>query len=118
MLLVLVQVEGGVEPLAHDEPLFDLEVDFFRAEGFEKDKGDKHTEGNTVHPNGHNAGAHGVGEVALPYVKQVGRGEAGCAEEIAFPKTLSVVESVDDSFILRPGVRIHDKKIIITSINN
>ena len=118
VLLVLVQVEGGVKPLAHNESLLDLEVNFFRAEGLQKDEGDKHAEGSPVHPDWHNAGAHGICEVALPYVKQVGGGEARCSEKIAFPKALSVVESVNDSFILRPGVLIHSEKIIITPKNN
>ena len=72
VLLVLVQVEGGVKPLAHDESLSHLEVDLVSVQGLEEDEGDESAERNAVHPDGQKAGAAGVCEVALSDVEQVG----------------------------------------------
>ena len=66
------QVEGGVEPLAHDESLSHLEVDLVSVQGLEEDEGDESAERNAVHPDGQKAGAAGVYEVALSDVEQIG----------------------------------------------
>ena len=107
MLLVLVQVEGGVKPLAHDESLSHLEVDLVSVQGLKEDEGDESAERNAVHPDGQKAGAAGVYEVALSDVEQIGSCETWGAEKIGFPKTLGVVESVNDSLIQLPRVLIH-----------
>ena len=109
VLGIVSQMEGSVEPLAHDESLSALGVKLFLSQGLQHNEGVEGNEGTGVSPHREDSGSHDVGAVVFLQVQHVGSGEGGAGEEGNFCDTLGVVESVDNSFVLLPVVVIHFK---------
>ena len=109
VLGIVSQMVGSVEPFTHDESLSALSVNLVLSERLQHDKGVQKHEGTGVSPHGQDSGSHDVGAIVLLQVERVGCGEHATGEECDFSDALSVVESVDDSFVLLPVVVIHFK---------
>lgn len=107
LLGLWIQVESGVEPLAHDEALLDLDVDLLPLQWLQEDEGDGEVEADDLAPDWEETGLHGVGEVALADELSVGPGVEASSEHGGLPKTLSVVETVDNGEVLLPLVCVH-----------
>ena len=108
LLSVFIQMEGGVEELAHDESLPELRDDLLLpSEGLHHHEGVQSHKRARVEPNGQESGSHDAGAVVLLEVEHVSSSEGGAEEEGNLSDTLGVVESVDDSFVLLPVVVIH-----------
>ena len=67
-----VQVEGGVKPLAHDETFSNLSGDLLRSEGLQHDERHDTIETGPVAPDREQSLAHDVSEVTFADVVQVG----------------------------------------------
>jgi hypothetical protein len=115
LLLLGVKMESGVEPLAHDESLSDLDLHLVFLEGGKQDKGDREVEGKNLTPDRENSLAHEGCEVAFTDVHHVGGGVEASKEEGGLPETLSVVEAVNNGEVLLPLVGVHDA--VISCIN-
>lgn len=97
-------MESGVEPLTHDESFASLDCHLVVSQGLEQNEGDGGVEAESLVPDGEESGTHGVREVTLSYVKEVGCRVATNGEQSCLPKTLSVVKAVHDRKILLPLV--------------
>ena len=102
-----IQVESGVEVLAHDLSLVPLSGDLVGSERFEHNESNDNVGDSPVHPGGSDTGSDDGGLVAELNVEEVSSGEHTGEEGGGGENALSVVHSIDDSLVLLPLVLIH-----------
>ena len=106
-LLNRLQMEEGVEPLAHDLALSPLDGDLVLGEGSQKNEESDGVADGPVGPDLGDACLHGAGEIVLLNIEQVASGVSEGKQGRVHKDALAVVKAVNNSLVLLPFVCLH-----------